>query len=297
MIVLDSLVAATATPSFWTAILVIVVSLPLLILHRQSKHTKPQEPPFPFLRLPAELRNLVYEELVDHRHRPTFPPRDLQRRPLSCLRRLMTPKKVPTNRIAMMLVSRQVSGEYNDVLCKRARFTLDVAESNARRPDLWSISKEVLSRVRDCKVRIHATSRMLGAVDPRSMPRQWELRNRVADCLEPMQKVESLHLHVHAIPDPLWNPLWMWYHISQHFKELDGPAFTGISFDLAGSWTLGENHLGRDRDGRWQWRCAMDHAVLDDTAGWQPIREFCAALYVECRVCQRAEAASEEDEA
>ncbi|KAK0618708.1 hypothetical protein DIS24_g11603 [Lasiodiplodia hormozganensis] len=285
------LLPANWTLSAWTLALAVALSLPLLLYFQKRRAAKP-EPFFNFTGLPAEIRNMVYEEMVDPDCNPSFPTEAMRApRPLSMASWIPHRKKPNYPKYGILLASRQLHREFMDVLCKSATFTLNVDRSNEQSANLWPLSRDSVTKVRSCEIRIIATSNMLGSRDPRSMPRDWGLRDRVSRSLSAMKRVEKLRLHVHAVPDRMWNPLWLWSQVSQQFKDLAEPRFTAITFGLE-SWTLGENCLKRDADGRWKWTCPANHVVTDDPEGWQPIREFCAALYLECRECQQQRAES-----
>ncbi|KAK8210652.1 hypothetical protein IWZ01DRAFT_287061 [Phyllosticta capitalensis] len=278
---------ATWPLPLWTLIGAVILSLPLLLAIRyKNRRLGTSSSQVSLFSLPVEIREMIYEELIDAECTPTFPaaaPRPQPRLRFSWLQR----KKPSFTKYGILLANRSINQEFTRVLSKKATYVLKVDSSNERTGSLWPLDEDTMSKLRNCEVRIIATSSMLGSRDPRAMPRRWELRERVCDVLSAMKKVDSLRLHVHAVPDRIWNPLWLWSQVSQQFKCIDSPTFTEITFGLE-SWTLGENCLKRDADGRWKWRCqAGDHVVMDDPEGWQPIREFCAALYWECQVCQQ----------
>ncbi|KAJ9654977.1 hypothetical protein H2201_008903 [Coniosporium apollinis] len=136
-----------------------------------------------------------------------------------------------------------------------------------------------MKSIRKCNLQIIATSRMLGGSDPRIAPTDSALRDKVARNLREMEKIRDLRLQVQAIGNPLWNPLWVWYHTAQLFKDMEEPRFQGIFFCLD-SWSPGENRLVRDKEGQWEWRCPVDHFISKDCGRKQAIREFCATLRV-----------------
>lgn len=283
------LVAGWTLP-VWTLTAAIAISLPLLFYLRQRRSAAPASF-FNFAGLPAEIRDMVYDELVDADCRP-FLPTEAMRAPQPLTFAWLPRRRKPAYaKYGILLASRQLHREFMDVLCKKATFTLNVDRSNEQSTNPWPLSHDTISKIRSCEIRIIATSNMLGTRDPRSMPREWGLRDRVSRSLSAMKRVEKLRLHVHAVPDRMWNPLWLWSQVSQQFKDLVEPRFTAITFGLE-SWTLGENCLKRETDGKWRWACPADHVVTEDPEGWQPIREFCAALYLECRECQRNRAAA-----
>jgi hypothetical protein len=168
---------------------------------------------------------------------------------------------------------------------------------------LWNISPSTLKKIRRCSLKLITTSSMLGTPNPHSMPpKSWALAAKVREELRCVQDVQELHLHVRAIGDPLWNPLWVWYHASQSFmpfgrpdssvassssSEPIGPKLSKISFSLD-QRSPGENHLARNSEGKWTWYCPCGHVV--DASGNEDmtIREFCARLY-DCTICRPEE--------
>lgn len=179
---------------------------------------------------------------------------------------------------------------------------------------------------------------MLGVPDPRTMPpASWSLATQIKSELSALSNIKSLNLHVKAIGDPLWNPLWVWFHASQAFvgmgegegellgddehemgiekkKRHTGPRLGKITFSLD-TWSPGENHLERlpsptvdgsqqelvsgssssSSNSRWGWFCPEGHCVSDDAGPEQTVREFCARLYTECRVCRPELESDDED--
>jgi hypothetical protein len=111
-----------------------------------------------------------------------------------------------------------------------------------------------------------------------------------------MRRLKSFSLDAKALGDPLWNPLWIWYHASQSFKNMgcgeEGPRLGKITFSLD-TWSPGENYLERDEEGRWRWCCMKGHAVGLDGGSEVTVREFCGFLYKECGVCKPVEEEAE----
>ncbi|KAJ9638349.1 hypothetical protein H2201_002731 [Coniosporium apollinis] len=268
---------------------------------------------FPLLQLPAELRESVYEYLIDEGYGPTRR-RDIYARRgfinytlatrrraayqrvydhFRVLLRKILPRKtlaipqasrVPT-RNSIMLVNRQLYDEFMTVVCRKATFNLPIDNKSDKNDRLWPLSSSTMKSIQKCNVQIVATSRMLGGRDPRIAPTDSALRDKVARNLKEMENIRDLRLQVQAIGDPLWNPLWVWYHTTQLFKDMEEPRFQGISFHLD-SWSPGENRLVRDKEGQWEWRCPADHLIIKDSGKKQAIREFCATLYAECQNCE-----------
>lgn len=147
---------------------------------------------------------------------------------------------------------------------------------------------------------------MLGVADPRNMTSsEWALARQIREELKYLANVTSLTLSAKAIGDPLWNPLWIWYHASQSFKTMGtdqsdtlpiGPQLTKISFSLD-TWSPGENYIQRDPQNKnqWTWYCMQNHPVGLDIGPDMTVREFCGKLYQECRDC-RTELESEADD-
>ena len=276
--------------AFWSFAIAFVASFPFLVRYFKMRAAH-ETAPFPFLELPAELRELIYDHLIQD---PSYPPSRSPPRVLSSFGWLLPRRQGPSNSNWIMLANRQVYSEYMDILCKKSTFTLTVDQINQKEQDLWPIRQETLQSIRQCDLRIITTSSMLGAINPHLMPHNWPIRDKICESLQGMEKIEGLNLHVRAIGDPLWNPLWIWYHASQAFKDAGKLQFRSITFSLD-SWSPGENHLARNKDGCWEWRCSTDHFVAIDPGQWQAtnIREFCSMLYGECQACKGLEQISD----
>ncbi|KAF2194771.1 hypothetical protein K469DRAFT_706250 [Zopfia rhizophila CBS 207.26] len=329
-------ISSTASNLDWRTSLVTLVALfvPLLLaLTRQIRMQERRITRFRFLDLPPELRDLVYEHLLED---PYYPPRPSSPKPgglrgLSWLvpGRKNAPWATETGERKsnwIFLVNKQIYAEYLDILCKKSRFTLTVSPSNypkslttspstptsppSKTQKIWQIASKTLEQVRKCDIKLITTSSMLGVPDPRNMaPASWPLAKQVRQELSSVKNVRELNLHVRAIGDPLWNPLWVWYHASQSFKSMGscsspsfhegegkttGPKLNRITFSLD-TWSPGENYLERDRQGRWGWWCGEGHWVCADGEAGLTVREFCARLYAECRVCRPGSEGEVED--
>lgn len=283
--------------------------------------------PFPFMELPPELRDMVYENLLED---PYYPP------PPPCAKHHGSPLnwmlpgrwssgsaeqqkgrghgKKRSNWI--FLANKQIYSEYMDIVCKKTTFHLTISPHNYTAPTapttenkkIWNISAEMLKQLRKCDIKLVTTSNMLGVNDPRTMdPEDWVLARQMREELKEVENVQELNLHVKAIGDPLWNPLWVWYHASQSLKTMGststpssttppGPKLNRITFSLD-MWSPGENYLERDPENKeqWAWWCMKGHCVGPDTGAELTVREFCAKLYVECRTC-RPELDSDDEE-
>lgn len=320
--------SALAFPSFGVATLLTVVALilPPLLLWATQRYRKMQDDnrtPFTFLDLPQELRDMVYENLMEE---PAYPP------PSTCPQHTSTvnwmlplrwpsasPKtKQPKPSNWILLANKQINREYMDLLCKKTTFHLTVSPQNYQNPcasptsssacnqNIWKISPDTLKQIRSCDLKLVTTSAMLGVTDPRNMhSTDWTLARQIRQELTALTNVSSLTLDAKALGDPLWNPLWIWYHACQSFKNMGtqnsdigavGPQLDRMTFSLD-SWSPGENYMARDKanKGAWTWYCVKGHNVGVDGVGDVTVREFCGKLYQDCRIC-RPEMDSDDDE-
>ncbi|KAF3040166.1 hypothetical protein E8E11_002154 [Didymella keratinophila] len=222
-----------------TSIFVPAVILILDILHhlfyralrRLRKMQEDNTKPFPFEVLPQELRDMVYKNLLEDVSYPTT----ATPQPTSSLNSMFsgiwgaatstrsTQTRRPSNWI--FLANKQIYSEYMDMHCKHSTFTLTVSPSNYQPGDkdaqLWTIAPSTLSRIRNAHLELVITSAMLGSPDPRHMTTSsWALAARIRSSLATMTSCTHLTLKSKAIGDPLWNPLWIWYHSSQSFKNI-----------------------------------------------------------------------------
>jgi hypothetical protein len=319
---------ALESPSFGVASLLTAAALivPLLLFWAVRRYRKMQEQnrvPFRFLDLPQELRDMVYEQLIED---PAYPP------PSKCPKHAsamdwMLPSRFSYSPCApqrpkrsnwILLVNKQIYTEYMDLLCKRATFHLTVSPENYKNPcatpttlstpsfeRIWKIAPDTLKKVRACDLKLITTSAMLGVSDPRKMnSAEWTLARQIRRELSSLTNVPNLTLDARAIGDPLWNPLWIWYHACQSFKDMGtstsdtgkvGPELTRITFSLD-TWSPGENYLARDvgSKGEWTWYCMEGHDVGVDGGPDMTVREFCGMLYQGCRIC-RPEMESEDE--
>jgi hypothetical protein len=306
----------------WITLLALL--LPLLFVVGLRKYRKMQyqnKKPFRFLDLPQELRDMVYEQFLDD---PVYPPparNEIQRSTLNWMRparwaSTSTPSSTRHESKWIFLANKQVYAEYMDMVCKRKTFHLSVTPQTYKptttttttspsafpsppteHTRVWTISPATLSRVQTCSLKLVTTSSMLGVTDPRSMTSSsWTLGRRMREQLKHMTNVKTFTLDAKALGDPLWNPLWIWYHASQSLKLLGteysdtvprGPQLTHITFSLD-TWSPGENYLKRDEasGGQWVWYCMKNHLVGTDMGPDMTVREFCAKLYQECSICR-----------
>ncbi|KAF2874153.1 hypothetical protein BDV95DRAFT_464570, partial [Massariosphaeria phaeospora] len=324
-----------------------VVATPLLyVLIQRLRHTMQHGPttPFRFMDLPPELRLRAFDYLLEDPAYPPPPPSSNQH--ASALTWMLptnwgsassrTDQPGPHKSNWILLANKQLYAEYMDYLCKKATFHLTVSPANyppsiptptssptsspspfpspvpAPPQRLWALSPTTLTHLRHITIKLITTSSMLGVPDPRAMRiSSWPLARQIRAELHNVPNVQEVNLHVKAIGDPLWNPLWVWYHASQSFKSMGGsppaspttddadplgPRLNRITFSLD-TWSPGENYLERDaaNRGQWAWWCAKGHCVGGDGGSEMTVREFCARLYMECRIC-RPELESEDEE-
>ncbi|KAF2653070.1 hypothetical protein K491DRAFT_706060 [Lophiostoma macrostomum CBS 122681] len=271
--------------------------------------------PFQFLDLPAELREMVYENLLEEPCYPAQPQTANGSAPSKSSGPTQASGRKPSNWI--FLANKQVYGEFMDLLVKKSTFHFSTYPDKAPRkasnasshyastareasPDTtsqsmtltstppWFIAPSTLTRLRNCTLTLNVTSSMLGCPDPRAMtPASWAFARSIKKqlSLSSTSSIQSLSLHVKAIGDPLWNPLWVWYHASQSFKSMGRLREIRFSLD---TWSPGENHLRRDDAScsSWSWYCPKNHRVATELGADVTVRQFCAMLYQECLVCR-----------
>ncbi|KZM24699.1 hypothetical protein ST47_g4159 [Ascochyta rabiei] len=272
---------------------------------------------FPFESLPQELRDMVYKNLIED---PSYPPPAARQsassldRMLTGLWRSSTNSQKATRAFGssnwIFLANKQIHTEYMDMLCKQGTFNLTVSSENYQpstpNDKIWSIAPSTIKQIRKASLQLTTTSAMLGCADPRTMASSsWALAARLRSELSALESCTHLTLNATAIGDPLWNPLWIWYHSSQSFKHIgtissdcpNGPVLDKITFSLD-TWSPGENYLQRDEanKGDWTWYCMKGHDVGVDGGPEQTVREFCGMLYRECRMCRPVEEGEGEEE-
>ncbi|KAF2025737.1 hypothetical protein EK21DRAFT_103724 [Setomelanomma holmii] len=298
-------------------ITLVALIIPTLFLWSYKSYRKMQDDnkkPFPFMRLPQELRDMVYDYLVED---PAYPPLPTCTKHTSALD-WMLPNRWPYTFTSteqskssnwILLANKQVYREYMDLLCKRGTFRLTVSPQNYQFPhvpstsstppteSIWKISPSTLKSLRSCDLKLITTSSMLGVTDPRNMTStDWTLARHIRQDLTALTSVSNLTLEAKAIGDPLWNPLWIWYHACQSFKSMGtpladtvpaGPKLNRITFSLD-TWSPGENYLERDKNnkGSWTWYCMQGHNVGLDGSIDTTVREFCGKLYQDCKACR-----------
>ena len=260
--------------------------------------------PLPFMSLPPEVRLQIYQNIIDRD--PSYPVQEQASTSFTSRLTQTVHKRIrmikPTGANLILLANRQIHAEYIAVLCKTATFklTLDddtyLSSSNHNHKHnnspIWELSPAVYKQIKRCDLRIVADPSIIGSHDMMEGGAA-RLARRVAAALSYMPQLMHLTVHIHA----LTNPLLFWFHASQAFKVYEGLPLQRVSLS-SDCKTMGENHLARcsdndnDDDGaavnngeRWEWRCPENHYVVDGLSGKQPIRGFCAALYMDCNIC------------
>jgi hypothetical protein len=240
-----------------TTLIALAVSLSVLLLAALTKYIKMQDDnrkPFAFLALPQELRDMVYENLIEN---PTvhYPPPPASTKLTSAIKWMLpshwTTISPPSQHSTWLLLANcQIYKEYMDLFCKRTTFVLAVSPKNYQPPPLqtstptntstftsstsreniWPIAPSTLPQIRSCELKLITTSAMLGVSDPRAMTSaSWPLAAQIRNELSAMTNVRELTLNAKAIGDRLWNPVWIWYHASQSFKTMGTPTCTSTS--------------------------------------------------------------------
>lgn len=306
-------------------ITLLALFFPLFLVLAFRRHIKMQQAnkkPFPFMNLPQELRDMVYEHFIEDPSYPPPPPSQHHRSSLDWILPGLRSSPSASSRSSrkgnwIFLANKQVYKEYMDMVCKRTTFHLLVSpqtfqphpdtsnpppsgsdsESDNNNNRVWNIGQDTLKNLRTCSLKLVTTSAMLGVTDPRNMTSSdWTLARQIREELKAIENVTNLTLDAKALGDPLWNPLWIWYHSSQSFKAMGtpdsdtipiGPKLTRITFSLD-TWSPGENYLERDPacEGRWTWYCMKGHDVGADIGPAMTVREFCGKLYQECGICR-----------
>jgi hypothetical protein len=192
---------------------------------------------------------------------------------------------------SLTLVNRQIHDEFLLVCCQKAMFSFTLDASHTHDDSFWKVTPSIIQKMHKCTLKILATPQIFGALDPRtvsSVRGDWVLQRRIFTRMATMLRLTDLRLSIEASGDPLWNPIWLWHYTSQSFKESTNTAFRRINFNLQAPILREPNHLAR-KGQTWEWRCSKDHFVLEDPQGSQPVREFAAALYEYCPICDAPE--------
>ena len=273
-------------------LLVAVLVTKLLLSHSCFRSRKRS---LPFLCLPPEVRLQIYQNIIDRD--PLYPvPEPSSTSLTSRLAQILHKTiwtKTPTGANLILLANKQTHAEYAAVLCKATTFKLTLSEiayldnknntsnKNNHNTPIWKLSPAVCRQIERCDIRIVADPCIIGSND-RMEGEAARLARCVAAALSCMPQLVRLTVHIHGLS----NPLLLWYHASQAFKVCEDLPVQRVSLSSSCK-TTGENHLARRAgDGRgWEWRCPENHFVDDGLSGKQPIRGFCADLYMKCDVC------------
>ncbi|KAF1965442.1 hypothetical protein BU23DRAFT_561099 [Bimuria novae-zelandiae CBS 107.79] len=202
----------------------------------------------------------------------------------------------------LFLANKQIHSEYMGIIGKKSTVHLTVASCNYAPPttaaeeekNIWQVSPQVIKQMKRCNITLATTSTMLGVPDPRNMKsEEWALARQIGRQLAQVRNDCELNLIVKAISDPLWNPLWIWYHAAQALKTRGqgsnvGPKFNRITFCLD-TFSPGENYLMRDpaNSDQWAWWCLEGHCVAQVGVDLT-VRQFCSGVYG-CPTCDAGE--------
>lgn len=285
---MDNLILSYLVFTIVTLIVAIVISHVFLSDSRFDFLSIFRKKPLPFLKLPPEVRVQIYKNIIDRD--PVYPSKQTASTSLiSKIKELRKNRRRPIGANLILLANRQINDEYISVLCKTATFTLTLEEGtylSKSKPRIWDLLPAAYAQIKRCNLRIVADPSILGShhlMEEGAVG----LASRIIAVLRLMSQLECLTVNIHA----LTNPLPLWFHASQALKVCEGLPLKRInlSSDIK---MMRENHLalcydkGGGASGRnWEWRCPEGHRVYDGLVGKQPIRGFCAALYMECIIC------------
>ncbi|CAI6336338.1 unnamed protein product [Periconia digitata] len=287
------MMTATTTNLITTGLLALLAALTLYLLQKQnlrpSRHPKH---PFPFLALPPELRLKIYT---------CFPPGE-------------------TGNTKIYLINKQINAEYIHHHATTTRIQLSVSAKNYTHPSkptsspssssttppptqalppLWTLSPTLTQHLQKATIHLTLTSPLLGYSSPRDIvipspspsspssfdpATQFPLTQHLTTtlCSSAFPSLKDIHVKIRAIPDPLWNPIWFWYHVSQALKSV--ARIRKISFEVEG-WSPGQHGMERRRrtkkplkdlppqkkeeeedeeEEKWTWVCERGHWMADD---------------------------------
>ncbi|KAF2396344.1 hypothetical protein EJ06DRAFT_534072 [Trichodelitschia bisporula] len=255
------------------------------------------DPRLTFMGLPRELRDKVFDLLVDTKPTPQPPAHSIipwsARLPVPLKRwvpSFLAPKPRRKKSVVrawlnnLTLVSRQFGTEFKDALYRRSTFEFVIDASSPRHP--LTDNPSMLCHVRYAAVYMRASSQLVGAFDPRTVTKEWLLQKRVFKAMEQMTDLKVMNLEIQAQGNEMWNPLWLWYYTSQAFKKNHVRQFDRIHFSLQSGTYREPNHLKRNAEGRWEWQCPKGHWVMDDIQGFEAVHSFCGHIYQVCTICE-----------
>ena len=195
----------------------------------------------------------------------------------------------------LRLVSKQFSREFFTTYLIHASpvFTAEASEKEQNPFGLWQHSLPLLKK---CTLRLVARPDIANGFNPmdaQSKDKDWPMRDAIFASMRQMRSLQSMTLNIEACGNQLWNPVQLWYFVSQRFKRCDVRALERIEFTMK-DWKINSgNYMVRRGDGGWEWRCHEGHFSCEDE--WDvPIRRWALRLYEPCAVCDGS-ATSDED--
>lgn len=169
------------------------------------------------------------------------------------------------------------------------------AEANGMGDNPFGLWQHALPLVKNCTLRLIARPGIANAFNPNhAKVEHWHLRESIFASMREMTSLRSMTLIIQACGNQLWNPVQLWYFISQAFKTSDIRAFNKVEFTMKDWQIRAPNYMQRTQDG-WEWRCVQGHFASRDHDDL-PIRPFAKKLYAQCRECRYMDPSSEEDE-
>ncbi|PVH97064.1 hypothetical protein DM02DRAFT_533941 [Periconia macrospinosa] len=290
---------STNTTKLVTGSLALLAALLLLLLHhhRTNPYRHAPKTPFPFLSLPAEVRLKVYEYVLED---PSYP---VPPHPSTYEYDARRQTRAPHSKNLLFLANKQIYHEYTHLMATTRTLNLSLSPQNfppslssspsspPQETPLFPIPPQTAPLYRKAHITLIVTSPMLGVPNPHAMqPGHCNLtRTLCAELNAKLPNVTHTTLHIKAIPDQMWNPIWFWYYVSQTLKNETRPSDGGPRFDVftfsVNSWMPGQLCMVRSQGGKWMWCCENGHCI-SDVAYDVTVREFCMRiLYEPCREC------------
>jgi hypothetical protein len=89
---------------------------------------------------------------------------------------------------------------------------------------MFPMTPEAMRKLRKCSIQVTITPSTLDVPDLHNTTHDaWAPTRQIYSELQYFERIEHLSLHIRAVGDSLWNPLWMLYHVAQPFKAM-GPS-------------------------------------------------------------------------